>query len=243
MNHYDNSSTFSNLQDINSVSDDVLQLNNQTSVLLENITMDANALADAQQAFNESDFEMTNFDDDQNDSDKLNFDQSNSDSLQQAINACTTSIEVMPSPNDDIDNNHSEVFNDSDYNLDEVFENKSNLVDIIDVSDVENGEHEHKIDMKEFGISFKSATVTSAKAENHVLKVDFKDKIRGVKGKICEICNRVCRSNARLKIHMISHSSDKPHKCMFDGCSKEFKSKIGLTEHEAKHTGKKTITS
>lgn len=238
INHYDNSSSFSNLQDINSVSDDVLQLNNQTSVLLENITMDPSALADAQQAFNESDFEMTSFDDDHNDSEKLNFDQSNSDSLQQAINACTKSIEVMSSSNDDIDN--SEVFDDSDYNLDEVFENKSNLVDsienIIDVSDV--GELEHEVNTKKFEITLKSETVTSIKVDNtNVSKVDIKEFSREVKGKICEICNRICRSNGRLKIHMLSHSSDKPHKCMFDGCRKEFKSKIGLTEHEAKHTG------
>lgn len=36
---------------------------------------------------------------------------------------------------------------------------------------------------------------------------------------------------------MRSHSTDSPFKCSHAGCSKAFRSKIGLTQHEATHTG------
>lgn len=245
INNYDNT-TFSNLQDINSVSDDVLQLNNQTSVLLD-ISIDANALADAQQAFDESDFEVTNFDDD--DSDKLNFDESNTDSLQQAINACKKAIEVLPSStNDDIHTHDNEVFDDSDYNLDEVFDNKTdiraNSIENIDAC-IEVGDDDHDQELNEIEIRLSSETFQSATNQvRSVLSKNSADDKRTVNGgKVCEICNKVCKTNFRLKTHLLSHSNDKPFQCTFDGCIKKFKSKIGLKEHEAKHTGKNVMFS
>lgn len=240
INHYD-SSSFSNinLQDINSVSD-VLQLNNQTAVLLENIAIDSNALVDnAQQAFTESDFEVNTFDDQD---EKLDFDQANSDSLQQAINACTKSIEVLPS-SDELDNHHNEVFDEADYCF-AVFEDKNNLVDslgaIIDgnIDDDHHYQHHHEEEVNDIKISLNAATSSGHISSNNINdNQNIVDVDRKIKGKICGICGKVCQNNFRLKMHMTSHSTNKPFKCPFEGCTKEFKSKIGLKEHEAKHTG------
>lgn len=56
--------------------------------------------------------------------------------------------------------------------------------------------------------------------------------------KICTVCNKLFRTNYKLRVHMETHAENNAKfVCGFDGCSKAFKSKIGLQEHAAKHTG------
>lgn len=53
----------------------------------------------------------------------------------------------------------------------------------------------------------------------------------------CTVCSKQFATNYKLNEHMRSHSTDSPFKCGHAGCSKAFRSKIGLTQHEAQHTG------
>lgn len=61
--------------------------------------------------------------------------------------------------------------------------------------------------------------------------------------KICSICNKLFRTNYKLRIHMETHSENNAKFiCNSEGCTKTFKSKIGLQEHAAKHTGEFNFT-
>ncbi|XP_058825341.1 zinc finger protein with KRAB and SCAN domains 8-like [Topomyia yanbarensis] len=53
----------------------------------------------------------------------------------------------------------------------------------------------------------------------------------------CDICGKVCTTRTKLKLHRNSHLKIFPFTCPMDNCAKAFKSKIGLDEHVAKHTG------
>lgn len=56
--------------------------------------------------------------------------------------------------------------------------------------------------------------------------------------KICTICNKLFRTNYRLRVHYETHAENNAKFiCDFESCKKAFKSKIGLKEHAAKHTG------
>lgn len=67
---------------------------------------------------------------------------------------------------------------------------------------------------------------------------EFRNKKNKTNPKICQICNKIYRTNYKLKLHMQTHSNNLKHKCSYDGCEKSFKSKLGLEEHQARHTGK-----
>ncbi|XP_050071957.1 zinc finger and BTB domain-containing protein 49-like [Anopheles maculipalpis] len=54
--------------------------------------------------------------------------------------------------------------------------------------------------------------------------------------KTCEICFKTFRTRQKLTIHRNTHLRLAPFKCTFDGCTKAFKSRIGLDEHVARHT-------
>lgn len=58
---------------------------------------------------------------------------------------------------------------------------------------------------------------------------------------VCHICNKTFSSNYKLTEHMRSHSDATPFQCVHDGCCKKFRSKIGLKQHEAQHTGEVLI--
>nr|XP_029720030.1 gastrula zinc finger protein XlCGF48.2-like [Aedes albopictus] len=53
----------------------------------------------------------------------------------------------------------------------------------------------------------------------------------------CDICGKVCTTRTKLKIHRNTHLNVTPFACQFEGCPKAFKSKKGLDEHMANHTG------
>lgn len=56
--------------------------------------------------------------------------------------------------------------------------------------------------------------------------------------KICTVCNKLFRTNYKLRVHMETHAENTAKfVCDFENCNKTFKSKIGLKEHAAKHTG------
>lgn len=60
--------------------------------------------------------------------------------------------------------------------------------------------------------------------------------------KICTVCNKLFRTNYKLRVHMETHDNNAKFICTFEGCNKAFKSKIGLQEHAAKHTGNYNFT-
>lgn len=60
--------------------------------------------------------------------------------------------------------------------------------------------------------------------------------------KICTVCNKLFRTNYKLRVHMETHDNNAKFICTFEGCNKAFKSKIGLQEHAAKHTGNYSFT-
>lgn len=67
--------------------------------------------------------------------------------------------------------------------------------------------------------------------------------IKKANPKICTVCNKLFRTNYKLRVHMNTHAEDNAKFiCRFDGCTKTFKSKIGLKEHAAKHTGQFNFT-
>ncbi|XP_055549173.1 zinc finger protein 2-like [Wyeomyia smithii] len=53
----------------------------------------------------------------------------------------------------------------------------------------------------------------------------------------CDLCGKVCSTRTKLKIHRNTHLNVTPFACPIENCSKAFKSKSGLDEHVAKHTG------
>jgi len=61
--------------------------------------------------------------------------------------------------------------------------------------------------------------------------------------KICTVCNKIFRTNYKLRVHMETHEPTAKFTCSFDGCGKAFKSLIGMQEHAAaKHTGEYKYT-
>lgn len=54
--------------------------------------------------------------------------------------------------------------------------------------------------------------------------------------KICTVCNKLFRTNYKLREHMQTHAENNAKfLCDFEGCNKAFRSKIGLKEHAARH--------
>ncbi|KAJ6641000.1 Zinc finger protein [Pseudolycoriella hygida] len=53
----------------------------------------------------------------------------------------------------------------------------------------------------------------------------------------CTICNKNFPTNYKLTEHMKKHETPAPFKCKMENCLKTFRSKIGLIQHEAAHTG------
>ena len=52
----------------------------------------------------------------------------------------------------------------------------------------------------------------------------------------CSVCGKVVAGNAtHLKMHMNTHTGDRPHACAFEGCGKTFKQSSHLKVHEKMH--------
>lgn len=58
----------------------------------------------------------------------------------------------------------------------------------------------------------------------------------------CEFCGKEFSTRTKLKIHRNTHLNISPFKCPVEACGKAFKSKIGLDEHVAGHTGNYPIS-
>ncbi|MDD4938248.1 MAG: BRO family protein [Candidatus Shapirobacteria bacterium] len=84
------------------------------------------------------------------------------------------------------------------------------------------------------------ATETIAETTNQTTKISRPPvKRRQVEKQIptCTICSKTFRDNSVLKNHMITHSTDRPFKCLFENCIKDFKTKNDLKAHERIHSG------
>lgn len=61
--------------------------------------------------------------------------------------------------------------------------------------------------------------------------------------KICTVCNKLFRTNYKLREHMQTHAENNAkYICDFESCNKAFRSKIGLKEHVARHRGEFKFT-
>uniref|UniRef100_A0A1Q3EYH7 Putative c2h2-type zn-finger protein n=1 Tax=Culex tarsalis TaxID=7177 RepID=A0A1Q3EYH7_CULTA len=58
----------------------------------------------------------------------------------------------------------------------------------------------------------------------------------------CEFCGKEFSTRTKLKIHRNTHLNISPFKCPIENCGKSLKSKIGLDEHVAGHTGNYPIS-
>ncbi|KAI0347048.1 hypothetical protein BDW22DRAFT_1351396 [Trametopsis cervina] len=52
---------------------------------------------------------------------------------------------------------------------------------------------------------------------------------------ICEVCNKPFSRPSALATHMNSHTGDRPFKCPFPGCVKEFSARSNMRRHFAGH--------
>ena len=51
----------------------------------------------------------------------------------------------------------------------------------------------------------------------------------------CKFCKKILSSNQNLKEHLFTHSNEKPLKCSFPGCHKEFRQSSQLSTHKKFH--------
>ena len=67
-----------------------------------------------------------------------------------------------------------------------------------------------------------------------------KQRCLGKTGWECALCKKLFATKSGLLAHVLSHSSEKPHKC--NHCGATFKRKDGLQHHQRKHQDKSAFS-
>ncbi|XP_035675369.1 zinc finger protein ZXDC-like isoform X2 [Branchiostoma floridae] len=52
-------------------------------------------------------------------------------------------------------------------------------------------------------------------------------------------CGKICSKKAKFKLHMLSHTGERPYKCSYEGCQWAFTTAYKLKRHEQSHDGSK----
>eukprot|EP01083_Nonionella_stella_P293091 996745_1 len=55
----------------------------------------------------------------------------------------------------------------------------------------------------------------------------------------CPYCNKTWRSNAQLKLHIRTHTNERPFPCTYRNCGKAFKQRSDLRRHIRTHTNER----
>uniref|UniRef100_A0A182NCX0 Protein krueppel n=1 Tax=Anopheles dirus TaxID=7168 RepID=A0A182NCX0_9DIPT len=98
----------------------------------------------------------------------------------------------------------------------------------------QTGELPHQTDGSYFPMTnYDEPEPTSSSSRNTACAID---STQPANDKTCDVCYKTFRTRQKLTIHRNTHLRLAPFKCTFDGCSKAFKSRIGLEEHVARHT-------
>lgn len=75
--------------------------------------------------------------------------------------------------------------------------------------------------------------VNDDKNTNNVIDVINANK--GKNHKICPICNKICTTITRLKIHYLTHTKEKPYYCIWPNCKKSFNVNSNMKRHLKSH--------
>ncbi|XP_033099592.1 uncharacterized protein LOC117103182 [Anneissia japonica] len=88
-----------------------------------------------------------------------------------------------------------------------------------------------------------TTTTTSTPVETIKQKKEPKKKKKKVKEdeqeQKCEECGEMVANKAKLKVHLLSHKTDRPYKCEVEGCGWSFQTLYKLKRHKMGHGGNK----
>ncbi|XP_078677235.1 uncharacterized protein LOC144913950 [Branchiostoma floridae x Branchiostoma belcheri] len=99
-----------------------------------------------------------------------------------------------------------------------------------DESSTNNGKNKSTKDMYTIDNSYAGGTTLDASKEESPTQVY-----------ICpeQGCGKICSKKAKFRLHMLSHTGERPYKCSYEGCLWAFTTAYKLKRHEQSHDGSK----
>eukprot|EP01083_Nonionella_stella_P172464 591964_1 len=130
---------------------------------------------------------------------------------------------------------HSDTLNDVDSDHSTVHESESEYV-----PQIESASSQSDAEQSDKSTDYESIHKPRSKSTNS--KLDEQQK-RSHKIKSCKCpyttCDKVFHCQAQVKMHIRTHTGEKPYKCSYADCGKAFKQNGALTVHIRVHTGER----